>query len=382
MLRSALRFGLAACLILVAAAVIAACGSGSSSSSSSSSGSSGGGKSSGTANVVAAKAAVAQYSGHPSPFPVDQPLKKRPTGQTFAYLQCSTPVCGTFSQLLAPTQQLLGYKLNIVKAGASASSLQSAMGSIISEKPNGVLLTAVNPEQFSNKLQQLVQAKVPTAANGIMNPQAFGIGAGMFTRSLSVLSGKLLADWVVSRHGSQSNAVFYTTPELDFSAFVEQGFRQEMTRLCPSCTVRYVPIPVATVGNTAPQTVANDLQSHPDTKTVVFASAETATGLPAALKASGIHVETTGFAPDPTVVQYIKDGQFTSGLGLDLAIMIWTQTDALARLTTGQPLTAGEKAGDVPIEFLYQNNLTGNLSHGWAAYPDFPARFAKIWAGK
>ncbi len=381
MLRSSSRFVLAGCLLLMISVVIAACGS-SSSSSSTGSGSGGGGKSSGTANVAAATAAVAQYTGHPSPFPVDQPLKKRPTGQTFAFLQCSTPVCGTFSQLLAPTQHLLGFKLSIFKAGASASSLQSAMSSIISSKPTAVVIPATNPEQYSNQLKQLATSKVPISSNGIMYPAAYGIEASVFDARLSTLSGKLLADWVISRHGSKSNSVFYNTPELDFSDYVESGYRQEMTRLCPSCTVRYVTIPVATVGNTAPQTVANDLQSHPDTKTVVFASEETATGLPAALKASGIHVEVTGFAPDPTVVQYIKDGQITSGLGLDLAIMIWTQTDELARLTTGQPLTAGEKAGQVPIEFLYQNNLTGNLTNGWAAYPDFPARFAKIWAGK
>ncbi len=372
------KAGLAAVLLPLAIGV-AACGSTStnSSTSSSSSGAAGGG----SANVAAASATVARYTGKPTPFPVDQSLTKRPTGQKLAYLECSTPVCGLFAQLLIPTERLLGYKLIVVK-GASASGLQNAMTSIISQKPNGILLTAITPDQFASQLKQAVQAKIQMAANGVMNPQSYGIGASNFDQRLSLLAGKLLADWVISHHGSKANAVFYSIPELDFTSYEQKGYQQEMARLCPSCTNRYVPIPVATVGNTAPTRVVDDLQSHPDTKTAVFASEETVAGLPAALKASGLHVEVTGFAPNPIALQYIKAGQISSGLGLDLGVMIWTEVDELVRLTTHQPLTAGERAGAVPIQFLYKNDLTGDVSKGWSAYPDFAQRFAKLWSGR
>jgi ribose transport system substrate-binding protein len=379
------RFGLVAGLLPLTLAV-AACGSTSTTSTTAGTTpttvASAGTPASGSANVATATAAVKQYTGHPTPFPVDQPLKVRPVGQTFAYLQCSTPVCGLFAQLLPPTASLLGYKLTVTRAGASASELQNAMSSIISEKPNGVLLTAITPDQFASQLRQAVQAKIALVANGVMNPQQYGIEAGNFDQRLSALAGKLLADQVISRHGMKANAVLYTIPELDFTSYVEKGYQAEMARLCPSCTNRYVPIPVATVGNTAPTRVVDDLQSHPDTKTAVFASEETVAGLPAALTASGLHVEITGFAPNPIALQYIKQGQVASGLGLDLAVMMWSEVDELARLTTHQPLTAGELAGDVPIQFLYKQDLPGDVSKGWTGYPDFPARFAKLWTGK
>jgi hypothetical protein len=124
----------AGAVAVTAAVAVAACGSSTSNGSAGTS-STGAGASSGTgasgANVAAATAAVRQFTGKPTAFPVDQPLRKRPTGETYAYLECSTPVCGLFAQLLAPTQKLLGYKLDVVKAGASASSLQSAMESIM-----------------------------------------------------------------------------------------------------------------------------------------------------------------------------------------------------------------------------------------------------------
>lgn len=373
-----------AAVVLPLALVVSACGSASNTSSTSSSAaaaasSSGGG---GSADVAAASAAIAQFTGKPTAFPVDQPLKVRPTGQTFGYLQCSTPVCGLFAQLLPPTEKMLGYKLVVAKAGASASELQAGMSSLISLHPHGILLTAVLPDQFAPQLKQAVQQNIPLAANGVMNPQQYGIGAAMFDQRLSLLAGKLLADQVISRHGGKANAVFYSVPELDFTSYIQKGYEQEMARLCPSCVNRYVPIPVATVGNTAPSRVVSDLQSHPDTKVAVFASEETVAGLPAALKSAGLSIDVTGFAPNPVALQYIKAGQVTSGLGLDLAVMLWTQLDALVRLSTHQPLTAGERAGAVPIQFLYQKDLTGDVSKGWTGYPDFPQRFAQLWSGK
>ena len=152
-------------------------------------------------NVAAAKAAVAQYSGKPTAFPADTPLKSKPTGKTFAYFQCSTPVCALFTQILQPTQKLLGYKLSVVKAGASANEVQGAMNSIISLNPAGVLLPASDPNQFLQQIKQLEQAKVPISANGILNPQNYGIQADFLNNYADALGGKLMADWAVANSG-------------------------------------------------------------------------------------------------------------------------------------------------------------------------------------
>ena len=76
---------------------------------------------------------------------------------------------------------------------------------------------------------------------------------------------------------------------------------------------------------------------------------------------------------------YIKGGQWDAAIGVDFATMLWAQVDALARLTTGQPLTAGEKLGLPPIQILTKSDITFDPTKGWVAYPDFPQRFAKLW---
>jgi ribose transport system substrate-binding protein len=363
-----------ACAALVGA-VIGGCGSSGTSSTS-------GSTSAADADVAAARAAVARYSRKPTAFPVDEPLERRPTGKTFGFLQCNTVACGLYSQLLAPTQSLLGYKLKVVKAGASAQELQTAMSAIIESKPDGVILPATDPNQYLNQVKELQAAEIPVAASGVVDPQKYGFDVDFLGNAPDALVGKLLADWAVAHSGGNGEMAFYNIPELSFSALIKKSYGDELRRLCPSCQSRYVDIPVAAIGNTAPSLISSDLQAHPSTKTAVFASAESATGLPAALDAAGIDVSIVGFGPTPAILQYIKQGQWDAAIGVDIPTMVWSQLDALARLSTGQEPTVGEKNGLPPIQFVTEANVPADPSKGFVAYPDFAQRFAKIWAGK
>lgn len=359
----------------LAAAALAVAGCGDSDDSSSASGGDG---SKSRANVAAAKAAVAQYSGKPTAFPVDQPLKTKPTGKTFAYFQCSTPVCALFTQILEPTQKLLGYRLAVVKAGASAHEAQAAMNSIISMKPAGVVLPAVDPNQFLQQIKQLEQANVPISADGILDPQKYGIQADFINNATQELGGKLMADWAVANAGHGEVAI-YGVPELSVSALIRSAFDAEMARVCSSCTVRHVDIPIASIGTDAPSRVVSDLQSHPNTKVIAFVTSEAGTGLPAALDAAGLKVKIVGGGPTPAILGYVKQGQWDAAIGVDFPTMLWAQVDALARLVAGEPLTAGEKKGLPPIQILTKSDITFDPTKGWVAYPDFAQRFAKLW---
>jgi ribose transport system substrate-binding protein len=360
--------------LAVAAAGVAGCGA--------DSGGSGSATTAGNAgapkmDVAAASAALAKYTGKPTAFPVDAPLKQRPAGKTFAYLQCSTPVCGLFAQIVAPTQKLLGYKLKVVKAGASANEVQSAMDSIVSLKPAGVILPAADPNQFLHQMQQLSQAKVPISANGIINPEKYGLQTDFLNNQTVELGGKLMADWAVKQGGGE--VAFYGVPELSFTPIMRDAFDKEMAAVCSSCKVRHVDIPVASIGKDAPSRVVSDLQSHPNTKTAAFSTAEVGTGLPAALKAAQRDVKLVGWGPPPVILGYIKQGQWDAGIGVDGYTMLWAQVDALARMAAGEPVTAGQKAGLPPLQVLTKSDITFDPSKGWQGYPDFAQRFAKLW---
>jgi ABC-type sugar transport system substrate-binding protein len=168
----------------------------------------------GSGDVAAANDAVAQFTGEPTAFPVDTPLKSKPEGKTFAYLPCPTPACARFAQMLEPTQDLLGYQLKVVKAGPSANELQAAMDSILSLKPDGVLLPASNPNQHLQQMQELEDAGIPVSANGIVHPEKYGLEADFINNDTNELAGKLMADWAVAQGGGE--VAFLTKEDITF----------------------------------------------------------------------------------------------------------------------------------------------------------------------
>jgi ribose transport system substrate-binding protein len=359
------------------AAALAAAGCGGSSDSSGTTSGGASGSSSTKVDVAAARSAVAQYSGKPTAFPVDTPLKKRPAGKTIAYMQCSTPACAFFAQIIAPTQKMLGYKLKIVKAGPSANEVQTAMSSIVSLKPNGTLLPASDPNQFLNQAKQLEDGKVPVSVNGVVDPQKYGFDNAFINNATDELAGKLMADWAVAATGG-GEVVFYGVQELSFTPIMQGAFDKELAAVCPSCKGRHVSIPIASIGKDAPSRVVSDLQSHPNTKVIVFGNAETGTGLPAALKAANIKVKIMGFGPPPAILGYIKQGEWDAGIGVDAPTMLWSQVDSLARLMSGQPQTAGEEHGLPPIQILTRKTPF-DPNKLWTGYPNFAQQFAKLW---
>ena len=362
------RLALAAGLLAVCVTV-AACGDDDS-----------GGGSKGHADVAAARAALAPYTGHPTAFPVNEPLAKPlPAGTKYAVVQCSSPVCGLLTGVVEPAVKAIGAQLSVVKAGASASATQNAIESAISSKPDGVILIGMTPEVIAPQLRKLKEPKIPTVSLGIIDHEKYGIGFDSTTVEAVENSGARLADWVVLKKGADADVAFYKTPELSFVEPELQGFRNELKKLCPSCKLREVVLPITTIGSTAPSRVVSDLQSHPDTNVAVFGTEEAATGLPAAFNAAGIDVTVTGYVPTPANMADIKADKIASGLAGDIAVGAWTTVDGLARLTIGQPISDYQKHTSAPQQLLEAKDITFDPSKGWSGYPDFAQRFTKLW---
>jgi ribose transport system substrate-binding protein len=181
-------------------------------------------------------------------------------------------------------------------------------------------------------------------------------------------------------YGNKANVQFNWVPELSFSAVIRDGFVKELKSLCPDCKVHLLKIPVATLGNKAPQLIVSDLQANPDTNVVVGSNSEQLIGLPAALGTAGLKVGTLGGAASPVNLQYIKNGQQTADIALDLPVLSWSLLDAAVRGATGQPITGLEAKGLPPEQFLAKEDITFDPSKGWTGYPDFAQRFVKLWS--
>jgi ribose transport system substrate-binding protein len=330
------------------------------------------------ANVAAAKEVIAPYTGKTSPFTVTEPLgKPLPRGTKFVFLQSATPIGALWGQMLDQAVTAIGGSYRGINAGTTASSAQAAASSALSLRPGGVLVPALVPSVFGDGLKRLRAGGAAVVGTGMIGAEPYGVEFNVAGEEYFALTGKLLADWVIANKGAEANAVFFTIPELPFTDVQLKGFRDEMKQNCSGCEVRAVPVSVTSIGKTAPTTIANDLQSHSDTNVAVFASAESAQGLPTALRSAGIEMTTVGAFPTPQNLQEIKIGGLTAGLAADLGVQAWSQIDAAARLVLGEePLKSAES---VPLQFLEQKDITFDTTKGWSGYPDFRERFAKLW---
>jgi ribose transport system substrate-binding protein len=376
-------------LVAVAAIALTACGSSSSMKASSSGASSSaapastGSSSSGGqgVDVAAAQPVIAPYTGHTTAFPVDKRLSKAlPAGTKFAYLQCGAQSCALAGKLLTGAVKVLGGELTIINSGSTSASAQAAASSVLALKPAALILAGIDPRQYGDSLRKIADAGIKIVSISVaVDTKPFGITADYLGAQTFQLAGKLMADWVVVNKGAKTKVAFYSVPEITFTPIMEKAFQDELTKNCSSCQVRNVQVGVQTLGTTAPRTIATDLQSHPDTTLAVFSVADLAAGVPAALSAAGLSTSTVVFSPNPGNLEDIKNGKITVGLGIDFQVSVWVGVDVAARLVEGDQPLASEQAGDVPLEFLGQKDITFNASHGWTGYPDYPQRFAALW---
>jgi ribose transport system substrate-binding protein len=382
--------GKAAALLLMclcSALLFAACG-GSSSSSGSSTGSSAGATSGeeaetgGGGDTGAAAATVKPFIGQPSAFPVTEKLKEVPKGATVAYVDCGTPYCALFWQLLSPAAKTMGVHLERVKAGSAANTVSAAFDSVLAKKPDAVIVTAISIELWKNQLKELQEAEIPVVTTGVTGTEAYGIEGPQAAEALSELAGKLMANYVVAEMDPEADAVVYEVPELPYTKIIDEVFTEELERVCSACSVRTATISASELGSTAPTTVVSDLQANPDTSVAVFTSPETVLGLPAALQAAGIDVETLTYAATPQNLEYIKEGKQTASLEVDLPVLSWTLLDEAARGIVGQKLTGPESEGITDVQFLTQKDIAFDPSKGWTGYPNFAEMFAELWGVK
>jgi ribose transport system substrate-binding protein len=394
------RSAVAALFVFVLALGLTACGGGSSSSSSSSTseaeteetgGGTGGetekageGEEEGSGGgVAAAKKVVAPFIGKPSAFPVTEKLKEVPTGAEVDYVDCGTPICALFWELLQPAAQTMGVKLERIKAGSAANTVTSAFDTVIAKEPAAVIVGSITMELWSKKLKELQEKEIPVVTTGISDTEEFEIEAPQASNANSERSGKLMAAYVLAEMaGEDANVVFYETPELSFTTIIAEAFSEEFENLCPECSLRIGKVGVAEFGNTAPNTVVSDLQANPDTNVAAFGSAEIEAGLPAALQAAGIEIETLGSSPGPTELQYLKEGKSTAALGFDLPVLTWGLLDQAAREIAGQELTGPESEGLGVAQFLTKEDVQYDVSKGWTGYPEFAEMFAELWGVK
>lgn len=328
--------------------------------------------------IETARASIQPVIDAPTPFTVTEKLKGLPTGARLAVIDCGTPICALMANIAKEPAELLGMEVTVIQTGTTADSIAAAFDSIITNKYDGVMVAALQSPLWEREFKKLREAGVAVATTGVSGlPDDFH--AALSADVWNQRAGTWLAEWVVSQGKVGANSVIYRTPELGFTNDIAAAYEQRIAELCDACKVRPVDVPVATLGNTAAQTIVNDLTANPDTSIAVMSIGEQATGLPSALKVAGIDLPITMYGAGPAQLTGIQEGNLQSSLTLDSKALVWTIIDSLARQIVGQEVSAGVAGDKLIAQIVTKDNLSGDMSAGWTGYPDMRERFKALW---
>ena len=324
---------------------------------------------------------IEPYLGKATDFPVTEKLEQLPTGKRVAYLALNTPTeAATFADLKMATD-MLGIDLIRIPTGSGAADVSAAANSAAQLKPDAVMVIGLDPIMYQPALRQLEEDGVPVIGAALTNAEEHGI-IPIGGPAYNAASGKAMADFVISQEGTAANSVFYNLAELGFSQEIRAAFESEYKRLCDTCNLRVVDIPMASLGTTAPNTISNDLQANPNTTHAILAAGDIGIGLPSALKRSNLEVKLVTNSPTEANLQYLQEGQEQVAFALDGKTYMFTIVDAIARVTTGQDLDPSQVDGiGYPVGMLRPSDEL-DPSVGFLPYPDYVERFAELWGAE
>ncbi len=119
-----------------------------------------------------AKAVVESHSGHPSPFPVTEPLLKKPTGKKIAIIDCGSPVCGIFADVVEAPAKELGMIATRIKSGTTADGVATAFDMVLDGHFDGVFVPALAPSLWDRYLDKPNASHIPVVTSGHRVPSA------------------------------------------------------------------------------------------------------------------------------------------------------------------------------------------------------------------
>jgi ABC-type sugar transport system substrate-binding protein len=171
--------------------------------------------------------------------------------------------------------------------------------------------------------------------------------------------GKLNADYAVAKNGANVHAYCMTTPEYVVTTTFCDGFKAELRRLCPGCTVSSSPYPVATIPTNVPTGLEAELRANPSVNVVMcgfdYLCQYAVPAIVAAGDAGKVWAGTQTGQLSPNLA-WVRQGHVQLvDVGIPNSWTGWATVDQSLRLMAGQ--SAAPNGGDTPVKLFTHESL-------------------------
>jgi ribose transport system substrate-binding protein len=375
--------GCAAAGILVVT-LAAACSSGGSSSSSASSGSTQAASlsaSSAAADVALAQKQLAPYENPNPTIGLPALSAKPPAGKTIDFVSCPLASCLEIQQAAQAAAKAVGWTVHVFNGGITPASFVSAMNDVVQSPGDGVLGIGILPNSaISSQLAALKAKGVPWVAVASPSPIGDDMIANFSSSPEIALSGKVMADWIISDSQGKANVAYFWDPTLTQHLPAKDAFVSEMAKLCPACKVSVQTTNFSTgIGTTDPAQIVSYLQRNPDTDYIVIGIGDATAGVPEALAAADLagKVKIVTRLADTINFKDIQSGTETMGVTEETYEIGWRMVDALARNFLGDSMACcTTPIGTVHV--ITKADLPASLSVPYSV-PGYQQFFLKAW---
>lgn len=344
--------------------------------------------------LAEAQARVDAFRQPVTELPFNEPVEA-PEGKTVYYVQCSVPVCAEIAIGVEAAAKAIGWDYQTVSHQDTPETVAQAFETAIAAEPD-VVLTSGNPrEWFQEQLTTLESAGVPVVAWSI--PEGYepgdGISVNLLTNDDYYFYGVLMADYAAVT--SQTKQIMFVgLPVFPVLSTVQQGFQDEISRVCPDCQVEVFEAALTDLGTNLPGQVVSKLQANSQLDFVAYAFGGMLFGVPDALADAGLadQAKAISQAGGPLNFGFIANGQHqVAEVALASELLGWRAIDAAARILAGQgPGSATPPAqaavpghpdilvNGLPLQILERDSI-GDPTALWPGVEGFQDQFTALW---
>lgn len=208
-----------------------------------------------------------------APEPAYTPDLAAVDGQTVYFIANSLPV-PYWQNILGGMEEaadMLGIELTAVDGQGDPSEVARLIDQAVTQDATAIMLGSIPVDLVAEPISAAVEAGVHVIASDSIGLTPADEEVGVFANASTCFecAGRQMADIAIANQGEGINAVVVRVPEIGPSeALAAEGFADELTTLCPDCTVTESEAPIAQWGTALPS-ISSSVASDPNINLVV-----------------------------------------------------------------------------------------------------------------
>ena len=221
-----------------------------------------------------------------------------------------------------------------------------------------------------------------------------GIAANILSQDDYYFYGVLMADYAVA-NSKNKNIRFVGLPVFPVLSLVQQGFTDELAKICPECKLETQEVAIADLGVNLPGQIVSALQADKELDFIVYAFGGMMYGVPDALDAAGLidQAKAVSQAGGPMNFDFIAKGRHQLGeVALASELLGWRAVDMAASILSGGSISRAPASETIegrpdiglnglPLQILQADTIT-DATKAWAGIEGFQDQFLTRWGKK